>query len=113
MHTATATVQVTGPDFGLGFNSTTVDGVRGAKAKIVVTITRIGGFTGDVTVTPPDASAEGIVAKFPEPITTSDSTASWKFKIKASAATGPHQLTFTGRDGSGRVRTATVTLMIQ
>jgi photosystem II stability/assembly factor-like uncharacterized protein len=104
---------VSGPDFALGFNSASVDGVRGAKAKVVVTITRAGGFTGEVTVTPPDASGEGIVAKFPDPITTSDSTASWKFKIKASAATGPHQLTFTGRDGSGRVRTATVTLMIQ
>lgn len=112
-HTATATVQVSGPDFALGFNSTTVDGFRGAKAKIVVTITRIGGFTGDVTVTPPDPSAEGIVAKFPDPITTSDSTASWKFKIKASAATGPHQLTFTGKDGGGRVRTATATLVVQ
>ncbi len=112
-HTATATVKVSGPDFALGFNSTTVNGDRGAKARIVVTITRIGGFTGDVTVTPPDASAEGIVAKFPEPITTSDSTASWKFKIKASAATGPHQLTFTGKDAGGRVRTATATLVVQ
>lgn len=113
MHTATATVQVTGSDFALGFSSPTVDGVPGTKAKIAVTITRIGGFTGDVTVTPPDPSAEGIIAKFPEPITTSDSTAAWKFKIKGTAAIGPHQLTFTGRDGSGRVRTATVTLMIQ
>jgi photosystem II stability/assembly factor-like uncharacterized protein len=104
---------VSGPDFALGFDSATVNGVRGTKVKIVVTITRIGGFTGDITVTPPDPSAEGIVAKFPEPITSSDSTAAWKFKIKTPAATGPHQLTFTGRDGSGRVRTATVTLMIQ
>lgn len=112
-HTSTATVQVTGPDFALGFASTSVNGDRGGKARIVVTITRIGGFTGDVTITPPDASAEGIVAKFPDPITTSDSTASWKFKIKAIAATGPHQLTFTGRDASGRVRTATATLVVQ
>ena len=112
-HTATGTVQITGPDFALGFTSPTVEGDRGFKAKIVVTITRIGGFTGDVTVTPPDPSAEGIIAKFPEPITTSDSTAAWKFKIKGTTATGPHQLTFTGRDTTGRVRTATVTLMIQ
>ena len=112
-HTTTASVKITGPDFALGFNSATVDGVRGFKAKIVVTITRIAGFTGDVTVTPPDPSAEGIIAKFPEPITTSDSTAAWKFKVKAFAATGPHQLTFTGRDASGRVRTATATLMVQ
>jgi hypothetical protein len=112
-HTASATVKVTGPDFALGFNSATVDGFRGAKAKVVVTINRTGGFTGDVTVTPPDASGEGIVAKFPDPITTSDSTASWKFKIKATAATGPHQLTFTGKDTSGRVRTGTVTLVVQ
>jgi hypothetical protein len=112
-HTATTTVKVAGSDFALGFNSNPVNGNRGAKAKIAVTITRIGGFTGDVTVTPPDASAEGIVTKFPEPITTSESSAAWKFKIKASAATGPHQLTFTGRDVSGRVRTATATLMIQ
>ena len=104
---------VSGPDFALGFNSASVDGVRGAKAKVVVTITRAGGFTGEVTVTPPDASGEGIVAKFPDPITTSDSTASWKFKIRASAAIGPHQHTFTGKDAGGRVRTATATLVVQ
>lgn len=100
-------------DFALGFDSASLNGDRGAKVKVVVNINRTGGFTGGVTVTPPDLSAEGIVTKPPDPITTSDQTVAWKFKIKGSAATGPHQLTFTGRDASGRDRSATVTLVIQ
>lgn len=110
--TTNITVTVAGPGFGLSFDSSTVSGSRGTKVKIFVNINRFAGFVGDVTVTPPDLATEGIIAKFPEPYTSSDAVAMWKFKIKGWAAIGPHQLTFTGVDGSGRVRSATVTLVI-
>ncbi|MEW6130018.1 MAG: hypothetical protein AB1757_23485 [Acidobacteriota bacterium] len=104
---------VPGIDFSLAFDSPTVTGVRGTKVKIRVNINRTGGFSGNVTVTPPDLVAEGIVPKFPEPITGTDPTVAWKFKIKGWAELGPHSLTFTGKDESGRTRTATVTLMVE
>ena len=105
---------VAGPgDFSLGFNQPSVIGTRGTKVRITVNLNRTGGFTGDITVTPPDASAIGILTKPPEPIRTSDSAASWKFKIKGSAPTGPQQMIFTGRDDSGRSRNGVVTLVVE
>ena len=100
------------PDFSLGFDQSTVNAQAGTKARVTVNINRTGGFTGNVTVTPPNP-AGGIKPKPADPITTTDSTASFKFKIAAGAAPGPHQLTFTGKDDSGRTRTATVTLVVQ
>lgn len=66
-----------------------------------------------MTVIPPDLSAEGIITKFNEPITTTDAAAGWKFKLKAWAQPGPHVLKFTAHDATGRVRTAEVTLMLE
>ena len=100
------------PDFELGFSSSVIRGTRGTRTTIAVNLHRIGGFSGDVTVTPPDLPAEGIICKAPEPAIVSGTTASWKFKIKGRAAPGPHQLTFIGRDASGRERSATVTLFV-
>lgn len=54
-----------------------------------------------------------IITKFNEPITTTDASAVWKFKLKASAQPGPHVLKFTAQDATGRVRTAEVTLMLE
>jgi uncharacterized delta-60 repeat protein len=101
------------PDFDLSFDPLAVTGVRGTKVKVTVNIDRYYGFTDAVTVTPPDLSEEGLVPKFPDPITTNGPTASWKYKIKAWAATGPHQLTFRATDGTGRVRLATVTVNVE
>jgi uncharacterized delta-60 repeat protein len=100
------------PGFDLWFGHPTINGTRGKKVKITVNISRTGGFTGNVTVMPPDLKAEGIITKSPDPKDTSGTTASWKFKIRGSAATGPHQLTFMGRDAAGKERTATVTLSV-
>jgi hypothetical protein len=45
----------TGPiGFSLGFDSPTVTAQQGTKIRVTVNINRIGGFTGSVTVTPPD-----------------------------------------------------------
>jgi uncharacterized delta-60 repeat protein len=99
--------------FSLGFDQSTVIGTRGTKAPVFVLISRIGGFAGNVTITPPDGSEIGVIAKPGDAISTTDDFIKFKFKIKAGAAVGPHQLTFTGRDGSGFVATATVNLVIQ
>lgn len=102
-----------GPDFALGFSQPSFAAIRGTKVKVTVNIVRDGGFSGAVTVTPPDLSGEGIITKFPDPIRTTGDTASWKFKVKGGAAPGPHQLTFTGRDDAGRQRSGTVTLVVE
>ena len=100
------------PDFSIGFDQTTVTADRGTKARVNVTINRIAGFTGNVTITPP-APSGGIKPKPADPITTSDSSAAFKLKIGAGAAVGPQALTFTATDSSGKTRTATVTLVVQ
>lgn len=100
-------------DFLLDFDSSTVAGVRGTKVKVQVHIVRTGGFSGSVTVTPPDLSAEGVITKFPEPVTTTETTVAWKFKLKGWAQVGPHVLTFAAQDVTGRTRTAQVTLMLE
>jgi virginiamycin B lyase len=105
-------VTLGGPDFSLGFDQSTVNGQAGTKARVTVNIKRTGGFTGNVTVTPPDPSG-GIKAKPPDPITTTDTTAVFKLKIGGGAATGPHQLVFKGKDDSGRERDVTLTLVVQ
>ena len=101
-----------GPDFSLSFNQSTVTAQAGTKARITVNINRTGGFTGNVTVTPARPGG-GIKPKPADPITTTDSSATFKMKIGGAVAPGPYQLTFTGTDDSGHTRTATVTLNVQ
>jgi hypothetical protein len=48
-----------------------------------------------------------------KPVSTTGATANLKIKIKANAPLGPQQFTFTGRDASGRIRSATLTLNIE
>lgn len=102
-----------GPDFALGFNATQLTAERGTSLRLVVNVNRRGGFSGKVTVTPPDASAIKVKLKPPNPISTIEATVTFKAKIKGGAPTGPHELTFTGMDESGRTRTASLTLLIQ
>jgi hypothetical protein len=98
--------------FSIGFDSPTVTAQQGTKARVTVNINRSPGFTGNVTVTPPDP-ALGIAPKPPDPITTMDTNVTFKLKIKGGAALGPHQVTFTGRDDSGHTSTATLTVIVQ
>lgn len=108
----TFTIITAGPDFSLGFDSPTVTGQAGTKARVTVNINRTGGFTGAVTVTPPPP-ANGIKPKPPDPITTTDASASFKMKIGGGVSPGQYPLTFTAQDGSGKTRTGTVTLVVQ
>ena len=102
----------TQPDFALFFSPDTVNVQPGTKVRVTVNISRTGGLTGNITVTPPDA-AMGIKPKPSDSITTADNSASFKLKIAGGASVGLHQLTFSGKDDAGRVRTATVTLIVQ
>jgi len=98
--------------FTLGFDQPTITADRGTKVPIRVLVNRIGGFSGNVTVTPPDLSAIGVKVKPPDPISTTDTSIVVKLKIKGSATPGGHQLTFTGRDDAGTTHTASLILNI-
>jgi uncharacterized delta-60 repeat protein len=108
----TVTLIVSGPDFSLGFAESTITAQPGTKVSAVVSIDRLGGDTGKVTVTPPTAPA-GIKVKPPSPISTTGNSAAFKLKIAGSAAAGSYPLTFTGKDSSGRTHSATLTLVVQ
>jgi hypothetical protein len=79
---------------------------------VTVNINRATGFTGNVTVTPPDP-AMGIIPKPPAPITTTATNVVFKLRIKAGAAVGPHPVTFTARDDAGHTSSATLTVVVQ
>jgi hypothetical protein len=101
-----------GPDFALSFDSPTIPGPAGTKVPVTLNITRTGGFTGEVIITPPDPSG-GIKAKPPDPAATTDSTYRVKLKIAGGAPLGPHQLIFTGADDSGKTHSVTLTVVVQ
>ncbi len=99
------------PDFSLSFDPVTIQVSRGSKVSVPLLIERVGGFTGNVKITPP-AQVPGFKSPKKKPTVPGDSTV-LKFKIKADAPLGPTSFTFTGTDPDGRVRSATVTLDVQ
>ena len=100
------------PDFSLNFGAPTVNAAAGTKVVITVNIVRINGFTGKVTVSAPASIPKGIV-ELTDQVTTTGTSASFKFKIKGSVAAGSQQLVFTAQDDSGRSRSAVITLVVQ
>ncbi|HKA17001.1 MAG TPA: sialidase family protein [Blastocatellia bacterium] len=100
------------PDFALVFNPTEVLIERGTSPTIRVFISRPGGFAGNVTVTAPDLTPLKIKLKGGDTQSTSGEFVSFRLKVKGGAPTGPHDVTFSGRDDSGRVRSATVRIFI-
>ena len=75
----------TGPiGFSLGFDSPTVTAQQGTTIRVTVNINRIAGFTGNVTVTPPDPF-EGINPKPPSPISRSRPTSARRMKRRWTA----------------------------
>ena len=100
------------PNFSVAFNPGTVNVSRGTKVAVTLTISRIGGFAGEITVTPADTSAQRIGIS-PNPVKTSGTTATFKIKAKANAITGPRQIIFTATDASGRVRTSGLNLVVE
>jgi hypothetical protein len=98
------------PDFSMGTNSAALTVQRGTRVNIPVTINRIAGFGGNVTVTPPDLA--GLKAKGIDFAQTS-SGGVLSFKLKFSGVTGSQYLTFSGRDDSGRTRVCVLVMNIQ
>ena len=84
----------------------------GAKGVLTVLIGRTGRFAGNVTVTASDTSAFKLSLK---PDTQSSKCASVAFNFKAarSAPVGTYHILFSGRDDAGRVRTASLNLVIK
>jgi hypothetical protein len=102
---------VIGPDFSFSFSQSSVTTPFG-KVKVTADITRTGGFTGNVTITPATPLPKGIIL-VGDSVSTTDSRVSFKLKVKGSAALGAQTLTFQARDDSGKTRTASFTLVVQ
>ncbi|HEY6333234.1 MAG TPA: delta-60 repeat domain-containing protein, partial [Blastocatellia bacterium] len=112
--TTSVTVTVTsGPDFSIGFAAPSVTASPGTKVPITVLVSRTGGLTGKVTVAAPASLPSGITVKGALTATTKGTSVTFKLKIAASVGAGSDQLTFTGTDKNGQVRTGTLTLVIQ
>jgi hypothetical protein len=99
-------------DFALVFNPTEVLIARGSSATVGVFISRPGGFAGNVTVTAPDVAPLKIKLKGGDTKSTNGEFVSFKFKVKGGAPTAFYQLSFTARDDAGRMRSATLSLLI-
>jgi hypothetical protein len=98
------------PDFSMGTSSAALTVQRGTRVNIAVTINRIAGFGGNVTVTPPDLA--GLKAKGID-FSQTPSGGVLSFKLKFTGVTGLQYLTFTGKDDSGRTRLAVLVMNIQ
>jgi uncharacterized delta-60 repeat protein len=99
--------------FSLGFDPSSAAGERGTTVRIRVLINRTNGFTGNVTITPPDTSGIGVKVKPGDAVSTTGDSINIKFKIKGQALQGPQHLVFKGQDDSGGATSATLTLVIQ
>jgi BNR repeat-like domain len=98
------------PDFTIGTGSATPIVNRGTRVNLTVNINRFAGFSGNVTLTPPDLA--GLKAKGVSFDTTSTG-GTLSFKLKGGGVTGPQFITFTGRDDTGRTRVCILDLLIQ
>jgi len=115
VRTGQATVIVPGaptPDFSISLAQSTISTSRGTKVPFTIIITRTGGFTGAVTITPP-APGDGIKPKPADPTTTTDPSVTYKLKVGGGATPDQHLLIITGTDAAGRTRTTTLTLNVQ
>ncbi|HEY6328575.1 MAG TPA: FG-GAP-like repeat-containing protein [Blastocatellia bacterium] len=106
-----------GQDFSLSFASPTVTGSAGQAVPVTINVTRSGGFTGTVIITPP-AKADGIK---PKPATTAKvkpakTSYTLDMKITSSAVSGTYQFIFTGTGtvaGQSVSETATLNVTVQ
>ena len=101
-------------DFGLAFPATPQTLTRATSDTLTVFIRRLGGFTGTVTVNPPDVSSLKIKLKGASnsPQATSCVSVSFNIKLKGGGPTGAQQISFTAQDSSGRTRTGVMTVVI-
>jgi hypothetical protein len=100
------------PDFDLFAYPKQVEISRGQKGQFTVLIGRTGRFTGNVTLTASDTSAFQL-ALSPGSVTSNCTSAGFSFRAAKKAPVGTYHVVFSGRDDSGRVRTATQNLVIK
>ena len=100
-------LQMGEPDFGIGFSVPQVQAQRGITFTSSITINRFLGFSGSVTVQRPATQAPGISVTPASRVTTGGAV-NFNVRIHNNAAPGQRQLLFTGRDQSGRIRSATL-----
>jgi len=103
---------VTERDFALSIDPAIVNATRPTKVRLSVRIHRFGGFSGAVVIIPPETSSLNI-KMVPDSFSTPGEKAVFKLKIRENAPSGPQMLVFTAKDDTGRVHTATVTLVIE
>ena len=108
------TVRLTiGEDYSLSFNPSNLTIKRGETGTSVLTINRINGFSGAVTITPPNTKPLKIKLTPSAPQSTTSTNLSFTYKTKKTSPLGTQQLSFTGVDSSGKTRTAIINLTIQ
>jgi photosystem II stability/assembly factor-like uncharacterized protein len=98
-------------DFSLSASPGSLTVSRGDVVSVTLNVSRTGGFSDAITVTPPDTSGLGIKIKPPGPLT--GDSAQFTVKIKGKAPTGTQQLNFKAQDPLGLTRTAAFSLRIQ
>lgn len=85
---------------------------RGKKGRLIINISRVGGFTDAVTVSLAEALPSGVKLQSAQQQSTICSSAGFDVKVKKSVAQGLYNIAFTGRDEMGRVRNATMTFEV-
>src|SRR5262249_23189844 len=98
-------------DFSLSPSPASVTASRGDTVSVTLNVSRIGGLSDPVTVTPPDTAGLGLKVKPAGPV--AGDTATFNLKIKGKAAAGTRQLSFKAQDSTGLTRAAVFSLMIQ
>src|SRR5262249_49895379 len=106
-----ASIPLVPSSFGLVFNPTQITVSGGDKGTIPVFISRIGGFSGNVTVSPVNAASIKMKLK-PGSASTSCLSASFSFKVKGNAPLGTHTLTFSGTDDRGNTQTGNLIVKV-
>ena len=108
----TVTVTVSPPDFALALDPAALTVSPKQKGSIPISIVRIAGFSGNVTVSAPDTKAIKVKLT-PASQSSTGTSVTFDYKVKKKALPGVHELVFAGRDADGRTRTATLTMTIQ
>jgi hypothetical protein len=99
------------PDFSISVNPSQIDVNRRQTTTVNINVNRTGNFAGNVMISTSNSIPKVLLT--PTMQNTSGASVSFSFKVKRRAPRGPQQLTFVGRDDSGRTRMATLMLNIR
>jgi hypothetical protein len=113
VRTQTATVHITPPDYGLVFNQGQISVSPGDSVQVTLNINRTGNFAGKVIVAAPPEAKKFKIRVTPPNQETTGTSLNFQLKVKQTAKTGLQQLIFTGTDETGRVRNATIVVLIR